>query len=49
MISEEKLIDIANNYIKTIEEKIGQELILPENLMIKKIWNLFYISFKEIL
>ncbi|MDY0929624.1 MULTISPECIES: hypothetical protein [Chryseobacterium] len=43
MISEEKLIDIANNYIKTIEEKIGQELILPENLMIKKKYGIYFI------
>lgn len=37
MLSENEIIEVANTYLATLESKIGEPLVLPQELMIKKI------------
>lgn len=43
MLSENEIIEIANTYLIALEPKIGEPLILPQELMIKKPYGIYFI------
>lgn len=48
MLTENKILEIANNYVKSFEEEIGMELTIPHESIIKKPYgNIFYYITKK--
>lgn len=43
MLSENEIIKAANIYLEALETKIGEPLILPEELMIKKKYGIYFL------
>lgn len=43
MLTDQQVIEIANTYLTTLEPKIGEPLILPQELMIKKNYGIYFI------
>ncbi len=43
MLSENEIIDAANAFLATLEIKIGETLVLPQELMIKKNYGIYFI------
>ncbi|CAI8922398.1 YrhB domain-containing protein [Chryseobacterium sp. IT-36CA2] len=43
MLSENEIMEVANNFLKDLEPKIGEPLIFPKELMIKKPYGIYFI------
>ncbi|AZB31181.1 YrhB domain-containing protein [Chryseobacterium balustinum] len=43
MLSENEIINVAKTYLAAIEKKVGEPLILPQELMIKKKYGIYFI------
>jgi hypothetical protein len=44
MLSENEIIEVANNFLKDLEPKIGEPLIFPKELMIKKKYGMNFLQ-----
>jgi hypothetical protein len=41
MLTENELIKIANDYVTSLEDEVGETLIVPDELMIKKSYGIY--------
>lgn len=42
MLTEIEMTELANNYIKQFEGEVGESLIVPDELMIKKSYGIYF-------
>ncbi|MFC3160298.1 hypothetical protein SAMN05443633_102387 [Chryseobacterium arachidis] len=48
MLTEKEIIKIANDYVTSLEDEVGETLIAPEELMIKKPYGIYFIYHSKI-
>ena len=43
MLTDKEMLEIAHNFIESFEQKVGEKLVLPEELIIKRPYGFYFI------